>query len=172
MAVRCRTATRRRSSSEKMAAPLATCNLRFLCDSPSYVRTPPINRLWTRATYPPQSSRTTRSYCGNPTRNVWAGHGHRTLSPAIIVHAFPSDYSPSGASGLKTILCISFSNQSISQQKFYSDIGFIFLKISSVALMDEPLLPRSEEIVWCFGGNDSRKKETNISRRGSRNTNT
>jgi len=33
--VGCRNATRRRSSSVKMAAPLATCNLRSSCDSPS-----------------------------------------------------------------------------------------------------------------------------------------
>jgi len=36
-AVRCRNATRRRSSSVKMAAPLATCNLKFSCGSPSYI---------------------------------------------------------------------------------------------------------------------------------------
>ena len=38
--MRCRNATRRRSSSVKMTAPLATCNLMSSCDSPSYF--PPI----------------------------------------------------------------------------------------------------------------------------------
>ena len=37
MAVRCRNAARRRGSTVKMAAPLATRNLRFLCDSPSSI---------------------------------------------------------------------------------------------------------------------------------------
>ena len=37
-AVRCKNATRRRSS-VKMAVPLATCNSRFSCDSPSYIYT-------------------------------------------------------------------------------------------------------------------------------------
>jgi len=37
VAVRCRNATRRRSSSVKMAVPLATCNLRFSYDSTSFV---------------------------------------------------------------------------------------------------------------------------------------
>ena len=37
MAVQCRNVTRRRSSSVKMAAPLATGNLMFSCDSPSYI---------------------------------------------------------------------------------------------------------------------------------------
>ena len=37
MAVRCRNARRRRSSSVKKAAPLATCNLRFSCDPPSCI---------------------------------------------------------------------------------------------------------------------------------------
>jgi len=36
VAVRCRNATRRRGSTVKMAAPLATRNLRLSCDSPSY----------------------------------------------------------------------------------------------------------------------------------------
>jgi len=35
VAVGCRTAIRRRSSSVKMAAPIATCNLRFSCGLPS-----------------------------------------------------------------------------------------------------------------------------------------
>jgi len=38
VALRCWNATRRRSSSVKMAVPLATCNLRFSCDSSSYIK--------------------------------------------------------------------------------------------------------------------------------------
>jgi len=37
VAVRCRNATRRRNSTVKMAVTLAICNLRFSCESLSYI---------------------------------------------------------------------------------------------------------------------------------------